>query len=118
MKSKNGFVQAYNAQAAVDAYAQIIVAHALTHCGSGRGQLVPRRAHCRPMPNWLKQLKQLKQNGSGIEVRLDSRDSREAVTLSQSCERMLDRPESEHQCKRPLQSARIPKRRSRPRVPT
>lgn len=41
MKSKDGFVQAYNAQAAVDAHAQIIVAHALTHCGSGQGQLVP-----------------------------------------------------------------------------
>ena len=30
MKSKEGFVQAYNAQAAVDAEAQIIVAHELT----------------------------------------------------------------------------------------
>jgi hypothetical protein len=30
MKSKDGFVQAYNAQAAVDAGAQIIVAHELT----------------------------------------------------------------------------------------
>jgi hypothetical protein len=39
MKSK--FVQAYNAQAAVDAEAQIIVAHELTQCGSDQGQLVP-----------------------------------------------------------------------------
>ena len=40
-KSKEGFVQAYNAQAAVDAEAQIIVAHELTQCGSDQGQLVP-----------------------------------------------------------------------------
>src|SRR5512146_385690 len=31
----------YNAQAAVDADAQIIVAHGLTPCGSDQGQLVP-----------------------------------------------------------------------------
>ena len=31
----------YNAQAAVDAEAQIIVAHELTQCGSDQGQLVP-----------------------------------------------------------------------------
>src|SRR6202795_4347500 len=41
MKSKDGFVQAYNAQAAVDAGAQIIVAHQLTQCGNDQGQLVP-----------------------------------------------------------------------------
>src|SRR3979409_713183 len=41
MKSKDGFVQAYNAQAAVDASAQIIVAHELTQCGNDQGQLVP-----------------------------------------------------------------------------
>src|SRR5271169_4850161 len=41
MKSKDGFVQAYNAQAAVDAVAQIIVAHELTQCGNDQGQLVP-----------------------------------------------------------------------------
>src|SRR4029078_4975838 len=41
MKAKEGFVQAYNAQAAVDADAQIIVAHGLTPCGSDHGQLVP-----------------------------------------------------------------------------
>ena len=41
MKSKEGFVQAYNAQAAVDAEAQIIVAHELTQCDSDQGQLVP-----------------------------------------------------------------------------
>jgi Transposase DDE domain len=37
MKSKDGFVQAYNAQAAVDAHAQIIVAQSGVDCG----QLVP-----------------------------------------------------------------------------
>src|SRR5674476_560897 len=37
MKSKDGFVQAYNAQAAVDAGAQIIVAHELTQCGNDQG---------------------------------------------------------------------------------
>src|SRR5476651_1392172 len=41
MKSKDGFVQAYNAQAAVDAGAQIVVAHELTQCGNDQGQLVP-----------------------------------------------------------------------------
>src|ERR1700716_197500 len=41
MKSKDGFVQAYNAQAAVDAGAQIIVGHELTQCGNDQGQLVP-----------------------------------------------------------------------------
>jgi hypothetical protein len=41
MKSKDGLVQAYNAQAAVDAGAQIIVAHELTQCGSDQGQPVP-----------------------------------------------------------------------------
>jgi hypothetical protein len=41
MKSKDGFVQAYNAQAAVDAGAQIIVAHELPQCGNDQGQLVP-----------------------------------------------------------------------------
>src|SRR6202008_3795109 len=41
MKSKDGFVQAYNAQAAVDGEAQIIVAHELTQCGNDQGQLVP-----------------------------------------------------------------------------
>ncbi|ESW68294.1 hypothetical protein X771_11345 [Mesorhizobium sp. LSJC277A00] len=38
MKSKDGFVQAYNAQAAADAHGQIIVAHDLTQCGSDQGQ--------------------------------------------------------------------------------
>jgi len=42
MKSKDGFVQAYNAQAAVDAGAQIIVAHETdAECGNDQGQLVP-----------------------------------------------------------------------------
>jgi hypothetical protein len=41
MKSKDGFVQAYNAQSAVDGEAQIIVAHDVTQSGVDRGQLVP-----------------------------------------------------------------------------
>jgi hypothetical protein len=41
MKSKDGFVQAYNAQIAVDAEAQIIVAQYVTQNGSDSGQLVP-----------------------------------------------------------------------------
>jgi transposase len=40
MKSKDGFVQAYNAQAAVDATAQVIVAHGLDAKGSDQHQLV------------------------------------------------------------------------------
>jgi len=40
MKSKDGFVQAYNAQAAVDAEAQIIVAHDVTQSPVDCGQLV------------------------------------------------------------------------------
>jgi transposase len=40
MKSKGGFVQAYNAQAAVDAQAQIIVAQDVTQCAVDCGQLV------------------------------------------------------------------------------
>jgi transposase len=41
MKSKDGFVQAYNAQAAVDAEAQIIVAQAVTQDANDKRQLVP-----------------------------------------------------------------------------
>ena len=41
MKSKDGFVQAYNAQAAVDAEAQIIVAQDVTQSAVDRKQLVP-----------------------------------------------------------------------------
>lgn len=40
LKTKDGFIQGYNAQAAVDAKAQIIVAHALTASTSDHGQLV------------------------------------------------------------------------------
>ncbi len=40
MKSRDGFIQAYNAQAAVDAGAQIIVAHRLTNNGSGQDALL------------------------------------------------------------------------------
>ena len=41
MKSKDGFVQAYNAQAAVDGKAQVIVAHDLDARQSDQHQLVP-----------------------------------------------------------------------------
>ena len=41
MKGPDGFVQGYNAQAAVDAKAQIIVAHGLTDCSADSGQLEP-----------------------------------------------------------------------------
>ena len=41
MKSKDGFVQGYNAQAAVDAEAQIIVAQYVTQSPVDHGQLVP-----------------------------------------------------------------------------
>jgi transposase len=39
--TKDGYIQGYNAQAAVDAEAQIIVAHELTASMSDHGQLVP-----------------------------------------------------------------------------
>ena len=41
MKTKDGFIQGYNAQAAVDGRAQIIVAHGLTNDGSDQAQLAP-----------------------------------------------------------------------------
>jgi len=41
LKTKDGYIQAYNAQAAVDAEAQIIVAHGLTPGMSDQDQLVP-----------------------------------------------------------------------------
>ncbi|MGJ0506607.1 MAG: hypothetical protein ACR652_05615 [Methylocystis sp.] len=41
MKTKDGFIQAYNAQAAVDATAQVIVAHNLDARQSGKHQLTP-----------------------------------------------------------------------------
>jgi transposase len=40
LKTKDGYIQGYNAQAAVDATAQIIVAHTLTSSMSDHGQLV------------------------------------------------------------------------------
>lgn len=40
MKGRDGFLQGYNAQAAVDAKAQVIVAHGLTDCAVDSGQLV------------------------------------------------------------------------------
>jgi transposase len=39
--TKDGYIQGYNAQAAVDGEAQIIVAHALTPSMSDHGQLIP-----------------------------------------------------------------------------
>lgn len=41
LKTKDGYIQGYNAQAAVDAAAQIIVAHGLTPDMSDQDQLVP-----------------------------------------------------------------------------
>lgn len=41
LKTKDGYIQGYNAQAAVDGAAQIIVAHELTPSMSDHGQLVP-----------------------------------------------------------------------------
>jgi transposase len=41
MKSKDGYVQAYNAQAAVDAGAQVIVNHDVAQTPSDHGQLIP-----------------------------------------------------------------------------
>jgi transposase len=41
MKTKDGFVQAYNAQAAVDAESQVIVAQTLTNQGNDQKQLLP-----------------------------------------------------------------------------
>jgi transposase len=41
LKTRDGFIQGYNAQAAVDAAAQIIVAHGLTPGQNDQGQLVP-----------------------------------------------------------------------------
>ena len=41
MKGPDGFLQGYNAQAAVDAHAQIIVAHGLSNCSVDSGQLEP-----------------------------------------------------------------------------
>jgi len=41
LKTKDGYIQGYNAQAAVDGEAQIIVAHGLTQSTSDQDQLVP-----------------------------------------------------------------------------
>src|SRR5467141_4053583 len=41
MPTKNGFIQGYNAQAAVDGAHQIIVAHTLTNSPSDQAQLAP-----------------------------------------------------------------------------
>src|SRR6185437_6062827 len=41
MKTKDGFIQGYNAQAAVDAEQQIILAWGLTNSGSDQAQLIP-----------------------------------------------------------------------------
>ena len=41
LKTRDGYIQGYNAQAAVDAAAQIIVAHTLTQSTSDQDQLVP-----------------------------------------------------------------------------
>ena len=41
MKTKDGFIQGYNAQAAVDGHAQVVVAHGLTNATTDQGQLAP-----------------------------------------------------------------------------
>jgi transposase len=41
MKSKDGFIQGYNAQAAVDAASQVIVAHGLSDASNDQQQLAP-----------------------------------------------------------------------------
>ncbi len=41
LKTKDGYIQGYNAQAAVDATAQIIVAHTLSNNGNDQAQFVP-----------------------------------------------------------------------------
>ena len=41
LKTKDGYIQGFNAQAAVDSTAQIIVAHSLTQSASDHDQLVP-----------------------------------------------------------------------------
>ena len=41
LKTKDGFIQGYNAQAAVDGHAQVIVAQGLTNSTSDQAQLVP-----------------------------------------------------------------------------
>ena len=41
MKTKDGYIQGYNAQAAVDGTAQVIVAHGLIQTTSDHGQVVP-----------------------------------------------------------------------------
>jgi len=55
MKGRDGFIQAYNAQATVDADAQIIVAHRLTNNGSDQDALLPLldavEANTGEMPN-------------------------------------------------------------------
>ena len=41
LKTKDGYIQGYNAQAAVDATAQIVVAHTLDNNGSDQAQFIP-----------------------------------------------------------------------------
>jgi hypothetical protein len=52
MKSKDGFVQAYNGQIAVDAQAQVIVACDVTQSAADSGQLLgmARRRGGQPRP--------------------------------------------------------------------
>lgn len=47
MKARDGFIQGYNAQAAVDADSQVIVAQGLTNQASDAHQLEPMLAHIR-----------------------------------------------------------------------
>ena len=45
LKTKDGFIQGYNAQAAVDATAQVIITHSLDAKQSDQHQLAPDRRH-------------------------------------------------------------------------
>ena len=49
MKTKDGFIQGYNAQAAVDATAQVIVAHGLDAKQSDQHQLAPMADASKPI---------------------------------------------------------------------
>ena len=49
MKTKDGFIQGYNAQAAVDATAQVIVAHGLDAKQSDQHQLAPSPTPSKPI---------------------------------------------------------------------
>ena len=53
VKTKDSYIQGYNAQAAVDTQAQIIVAQTLSNNGNDQAQLAPLLEDCRAGP-WSK----------------------------------------------------------------